>query len=47
MEGADSSHVYMTEKVLGMLDCIDEPICDGSDDDLGMIDSDCCSDEER
>ena len=34
MEGTHSSHVYTMEEVLGMLDTVDEPICDGSDDDF-------------
>ena len=34
MAGTHSSHVYTMEEVLGMLDTVDEPICDGSDDDF-------------
>ena len=36
MAGAHSSHVYHMEEVLGMIESIDEPVCDGSDDDFGM-----------
>ena len=31
MAGTHSSHVYTMEEVLGMLDTVDEPICNGSD----------------
>ena len=34
MAGTHSSHVYTMEEVLGMLDTVDEPICDRSDDDF-------------
>ena len=39
------------EEVMGMLDSVDEPTCDGSDDDLGMqleeTSSESDSDQER
>ena len=34
MAGTHFSHVYTMEEVLGMLDTVDEPICDGSDDNF-------------
>ena len=44
MAGTHSSHVYTMEEVLGMLDTIDEPICDGSDDDF---DTDCLNYDDQ
>lgn len=51
MAGAPSRRAYTMEEVMGMLDSVDEPICDGSDDDLGMqleeTSSESDSDQER
>ncbi len=49
MEGPSSSRVFTTEEVLNCLDnddYLDEPICDGSDDDLGMLDTDGSGDDD-
>ena len=48
MAGAYSALVFTREEVLGFLDNDndpDEPICDGSDDDLGMLEPDDSSDD--
>ncbi len=40
MAGAPSSRIYNTAEVFDILDddgYMDEPICDGSDDDLGDL----------
>ena len=38
MAGTHSAHMYTMEEVLGMIDDVDEPMCDGSDDEFDIDD---------
>ena len=38
MAGFHPAHMYTMEEVLGMIDDIDEPVCDGSDDEFDLED---------
>lgn len=38
MAGFHPAHMYTMEEVLGMIDDVDEPVCDGSDDEFDLDD---------
>ena len=38
MAGFHSHHMYTMEEVIGMIDDVDEPMCEGSDDDFDVDD---------
>jgi len=38
MAGFHPAHMYTMEEVLGMIDDVDEPVCDGSDDEFDLED---------
>ena len=38
MAGFHSQHMYTMEEVIGMIDDVDEPMCEGSDDDFDVDD---------
>ena len=38
MAGFHPPHMYTMEEVLGMINDVDEPVCDGSDDEFDLED---------